>query len=93
VFFLVTESKGADFDGDWRLDQLTCEELASGYAFNVGILEEIHTQYRNCLLYYKDSVDSPPHGDLHCALIRKEGTYVRGLTNDIVAVFNTKCAR
>jgi hypothetical protein len=94
VLFLVAfPSNGADFDGDWRLDQLTCEELRSGYAFNVEILEDILKQYKGCLAFYTDAVDSPKHGDLHCALIRKEGMYVKGFTNDIVAVFNTKCVR
>ena len=93
LFLVAMQSRGADFSSDWRLDQLTCEELRSGYDFNVQILEDILNQYKECLAFYKDAVDSPKHGDLHCALIRKEGTYVKGFTNDIAGVFNTKCTK
>jgi hypothetical protein len=90
LFLVVTQVRSADFDKDWLLEDLTCGELLSGYQFEVEILKEIITQYDNCLLFYKDAVPSPVHGDLHCALIKQEGMYVRGVVNDLVGVYRAK---
>ena len=92
MLVLISESKGADFEGDWRLEQLTCDELVSGYKFGVATLEDIQRLYNDCNSYYKDR-ESPPHGGLHCAMIKKEGLYVMGMVNDMVNVYNIKCTR
>jgi len=88
---VATSSKGADFRSDWLLEDLTCEELLSGYSFNVNRLQGLLDSYTGCVSYYRGE-NAPPHGDLHCALIRKEGEFLEGFTNDIVGVFNTKCS-
>jgi hypothetical protein len=89
LLLVVAQSKGADFDGDWRLDQLTCEELVSAYNFNLVNLQDLIISWKNCMIYADSEADTG-HGLLHCALIKKEGKWLEGLTNDIVAVFNAK---
>ena len=93
VLFLVAfESRSADFDKDWLLEDLTCEELVSGYTYGVIMLNEIISIYNECQVY-ADSPADEGHGALHCALIRKEGKFVQGMVNDIADVFNARCGK
>lgn len=92
LFLVAFQSKGADFDGDWLLKDLTCEELKSAYRFEVEILNALGGVWRAC----KDYAESPAdkgHGKLHCALLKKEGEFVKGVANDIAMVYNIKCGQ
>ena len=90
LFLVAFQSKGADFDKDWLLEDLTCEELQSAYVFEREMLGQIVESWHACNAFY-DCVDcNNEHGALHCALIKKEGLFVRGIVNDIADVFNTK---
>jgi hypothetical protein len=86
---VVYESRSADFNGDWLLEDLTCEELISGYQFQVEHLNQIIQAWVNCKAY-ADSPADTGFGELHCALLRKQGEFVQGSANDIAAVFNAK---
>jgi hypothetical protein len=88
LFLVALRSNGADFDGDWLLEDLTCEELLSAYQFEVEMLFQIVDSHKGCLSYYEGSDDV--HGGLHCALIKKDGEFVQGMANDIADVFNAK---
>lgn len=87
----VIVADGADLKGDWLLEDLTCAELQAGYGYNIEELQSMLSHYQGCFDYYK-GMEEQPHGLVHCALIKKQGQYLQGLTNDIVNVFNTKCA-
>ena len=89
VLLSAAPSPGTEFDGDWLYEDLTCEELQSAYFFEAEVLEQIVESYKQCLAFY---AESPPeaHGDLHCALIKREGLFVESLVNDLVDVFNSK---
>lgn len=89
LFIVAVKGKSADFDKDWLLEDLTCEELVSGYKFELEILSQIVESYNDCLAFYENS-ETSYHGDLHCALIKKEGLFVQGMANDIAGVFNAK---
>ncbi|KKN92379.1 hypothetical protein LCGC14_0208700 [marine sediment metagenome] len=89
LFIVALRSYGANFDSDWLYEDLTCEELVSAYQFEREVLLQIKDSYKDCFAYYK-GVGIPLHGDLHCALIKKEGSFIQGMANDFVAVFNAK---
>lgn len=89
LFLVAFQSKGADFDSDWLLEDLTCEELVSAYSFNIEVLQQVIHSYNECLAYADSPADSG-HGRLHCALIKLDGKFIEGLTNDLVNVFNAK---
>ena len=89
AFLVAFQSRGADFEKDWLLEDLTCEELISGYNFEVEMLNQIIEAWHNCNAY-ADSPADTGHGELHCALIRKEGEFVQGVANDLAGVFNAK---
>jgi hypothetical protein len=95
LFIVAFESRGADFDSDWLLEDLTCEELVSGYNFEVEVLGQLVEEWRNCNAYVglpgvSEDLDIPLVERVHCALLRKEGEFIQGMTNDIVAVHNAK---
>ena len=92
LFLVAFRSDAADFEGDWLYEDLTCEELVSGYEFEVEMLNQIKTLWLNCKAY-ADSPADTGHGELHCALLKKEGQFVQGVANDLAAVFNIKCAK
>lgn len=89
LFLVAFQSRSADFNSDWLLEDLTCEELVAGYNFEVEMLQQIKESYDGCITYHQGS-NSPPHGGVHCALLKKEGMFVEGLANDLAAVFNAK---
>jgi hypothetical protein len=90
VLFLVAfQIRSADFEKDWLLEDLTCEELVSGYEFSRENLDQIIVSWGNCKAY-ADSPADAGHGKLHCALLRKEGEFVQGMVNDLADVFNAK---
>jgi hypothetical protein len=90
VLFLVTiRSNSADFDGDWLIEDLTCDELYEAYAFGRVVLKDTVEMYNNCRAYANSPADKG-HGELHCAIIRKDGEFMQGLINDIANVFNAK---
>ncbi len=89
LFMVAFRSESADFDSDWLYEDLTCEELVSAYLFEKVVLQQIKGSYNGCITYYQ-GVDIPLHGDLHCALIKKEGEFIQGMARDFVAVFNAK---
>ena len=89
LFIVAFRSYGANFDSDWLYEDLTCEELVSAHAFQREVVEQIATSYKDCIAYYQ-GVEVPPHGDLHCALIKKEGLFILGMAFDFKAVFNAK---
>jgi hypothetical protein len=90
LFLVALRSDGADFDGDWLLEDLTCEELLSAYQYSVEEVASIQSYYEGCSDFYK-GVEEHPHGLIHCALIKKNGMFVVGVVNDIVAVYEAKC--
>jgi hypothetical protein len=92
LFIVAVRSQGADFDSDWLYEDLTCEELVSAYRFEKEVLQQIIDSYNDCIAYYHE-VEIPLHGDLHCALIKKEGLFIQGMASDFVAVFNAKGCR
>jgi hypothetical protein len=89
LFIVAFRSVGADFDSDWLYEDLTCEELVSAYAFEREMLDQIIQSWHDCNAFYEGE---PPeyHGDLHCALIKKDGVFVQGVANDLAAVYNAK---
>jgi hypothetical protein len=89
LFLVAMRSNSADFEKDWLLEDLTCEELVSGYEFSRENLDQIIVSWGNCKAY-ADSPADAGHGELHCALIRKEGEFVQGMVNDLADVFNAK---
>ncbi len=92
LFFLhlaASPAKGANFDKDWLLEDLTCKELISGYNFEIVVMNDIMLAYDNCR-HYADSPADSGFGDLHCALLKKEGEFVEGMINAIVGVFDAK---
>ncbi len=86
---LLGTARAAHFENDWLYEDLTCEELASGYGFEMVILTDLLLEHDGCLAYADSPADSG-FGDLHCALLKKEGAFVAGVINDIVGVFNAK---
>jgi hypothetical protein len=89
LLLVVTTVRGADFESDWLYEDLTCAELASGYGYNVVVLKQLLFTHDNCL-HYADSPADTGFGHLHCALLKKEGLFVQGVINDLVAVFKAK---
>ncbi len=89
LFLVVFESRSADFNNDWLLEDLTCEELMSGYNFNIQMLTDVIRIYNECQVF-ADSPADDGNGALHCALIKKEGEFIQGMVNDMVAVYNAK---
>jgi hypothetical protein len=89
LFLVAFRSQSADFDSDWLLEDLTCEELVSAYAFEREVLDQVIESWHGCNAY-ADSPADAGHGALHCALIRKDGEFIQGMTNDIADVFNAK---
>ncbi len=91
LFIVAFRSHGADFSSDWLLEDLTCEELVSAYHFEKKVLQQIKESYIDCIeQVHRQGVNVPRHGDLHCALIKKEGVLIQGMVRDFVAVFNAK---
>ena len=90
MFLVVFQSRGADFDSDWLLEDLTCEELISGYRFEIEMMDQLKAAWDNCKAYAESPADTG-QGELHCALIKKEGIYLQGVTKDLAAVYNIKC--
>jgi hypothetical protein len=90
LFLVAFRSRGADFDGDWLYEELTCEELQSAYEFEREMLLQIVGSWDNCIDFYDCENCNNEHGALHCALIKKEGEFVQGMVNDIADVFNVK---
>ena len=89
LFIVAVRSEGADFDSDWLYEDLTCEELVAAHTFQREVVEQIAASYKDCIAYYQ-GVAVPPHGDLHCALIKKEGFFILRMARDFRAVFNAK---
>ncbi len=89
LFIIALRTHAADFEKDWLLEDLTCEELVSGYNFDVVVMNDLMLEYDNCR-NYADSLADSGFGALHCALLKKEGVFVSGMINDIVGVFAAK---
>jgi hypothetical protein len=89
VFLVALRSTGADFDGDWLVEDLTCGELVEAYSFGSVMLDQIIYAHNQCMDYANSPADAG-FGRLHCELIEKEGRFVQGMVNDIVDVFNAK---
>jgi hypothetical protein len=89
ALFFATQSGGADFSSDWLLEDLTCEELISGYHFEVEMLDQLKGAWQSCMTYSMSPADAG-FGVLHCALLKKEGIFVQGMANDLAAVYNAK---
>ena len=92
MLLAAIRSPGADFDSDWLLEDLTCEELVTAYQFEVEVHNQIRESWHNCNAFYDCEDCNAKHGALHCALIKKEGEFIRGIINDLVAVHKIKCA-
>lgn len=90
LFLVVFQAKGADFDNDWLLEDLTCEELVAAHAFEVEVFQQIVESWHGCQAYYDCEDCNNEHGLLQCALIRKDGEFIQGIINDLVAVFDAK---
>ena len=90
MFLVVFQSRGADFDSDWLLEDLTCEELVSGYDFEIEMMKQIKASWYSCKAYAESPADTG-QGELHCALLKKEGLFLQGVINDLAAVHNIKC--
>jgi len=89
VFLVALQSRGADYTGDWLLEDLTCAELQEAYSFGRVLLDQhIHT-FNECLAYAQSPADAG-YGLLHCAVLKKDGKFVQGLVNDIASVYNAK---
>ena len=75
-----------------QYDELTCDELAFSYTFNLAVVQDIMRYYDGCV----DFADSPasvgPNDMLACKFVREHGLFVQGIINDIVGVYNIKCA-
>jgi len=75
-----------------QYDELACEELIHGYEFNKAVLSDMMKYHDGCV----DFADSPAsvgsNDMLSCRFIREHGLFVQGIVNDLVAVFNIKCA-
>jgi hypothetical protein len=82
-------SNSADFNGDWLLEDLTCEELVEGYNFNHTLLQDVYAYWQGCIAYADSPADNG-YGLLHCALIKQHGQFLQGQSNAIVDVFNAK---
>jgi hypothetical protein len=89
VFLVALRSRTADFNGDWLLEDLTCEELVEAYGFELVVLDQLVDTYTGCLEYSNSPADAG-FGRLHCELLRKEGEFVKGVANDIANVYNAK---
>ena len=73
-------------------EDLTCQELIWGYEFNRAVLDDM-LQYHNGCLEFANSPASVNGKDLlACKFIREHGVFVQGIVNDIVNVYNIKCA-
>ena len=90
VHLAAFSAKGADFEKDWLYEDLTCEEIASGYNYSVVTLTDILVAHNNCTAY-ADSPADTGFGELHCALLKQEGLFVQGQITALVGVFNIKC--
>ncbi len=90
LFLVAFECKGADFDGDWLYEELTCEELQSAYDFEREMLDQVIVAWHQCNAYYDCEDCNNEHGALHCSLIKKDGEFIQGVVNDIADVFNAK---
>ena len=86
---VVDAANSKDFSGDWLYEDLTCEELVEAYGFSRVVLDDIIVTHNECMAYSNSPADAG-HGKLHCALLRKQGEFVRDMTNDIANVFNAK---
>jgi len=89
ILFIAAVSEGANFDKDWLLEELTCEELIAGYKFEIVALQDIVRLYNECRAE-ANKFDADPHIQLYCALLRKEGEFVQGKANDLADVYNAK---
>lgn len=89
VFLVALRSRTANFDSDWLLEDLTCEELVEAYGFEYVVLTDLKLNHDQCLDYARSPADAG-HGFLHCALLRQNAEFVKNMTNDIAAVFNAK---
>lgn len=73
-------------------EDLTCEELRFSYSFNVEVLQDMILYYDGCKVFADEVLDGHPHGPLACEFIKEHTLFVRGIVNDIAAVYNIKCA-
>ncbi len=90
VFAMVaTDSKGLE---SILYEDLTCKEMVFSYSFNIDILEDMLKYHDGCLEYIDSELLGHSHGALGCNFIREHGLFVQGIINDIVAVYNIKCA-
>jgi hypothetical protein len=89
LFLVALQSRGADFDSDWLLEDLTCEELVEGYNFNLTLLQDVYAYWQGCIAYADSPADNG-YGLLHCALIKQHGQFLQGQSNAIADVFNAK---
>ena len=73
-------------------DELTCEELDHGYSFNIAVFKDILAYYDGCVDYADSPASVGPNDMLSCKFIKEHALFVQGILNDIVGVYNIKCA-
>ena len=86
---VVTSSKGEEII---IYEDLTCGQLMAGYEFNVNVLQDMIKYWDGCIDFANGPANADPHAMLRCDFIQEHATHVQGIANDIVAVFNIKCA-
>ncbi len=89
LFLVALRGQAVDLNSDWLLEDLTCKELVEAYGFEHVVLNDIVATYYECIEFSNSPADAG-YGKLHCALLRKNGEYVKGLINDIANVHNAK---
>ncbi len=73
-------------------EELTCEELVFGYHFNIDVIGDMLTYHDGCMAYVDPYTSGHDHDALGCSFLREHGLFVQGIVNDLVAVYNIKCA-
>jgi len=90
LFMLAaTSSKGLE---NILYENLTCKELVFSYSFNIDVIEDMLKYHDGCIDYIDSDLFGHNHGALGCNFLREHGLFVQGIVNDIVAVYNIKCA-
>ena len=89
LFLVALRSQGAE---TIIYEDLTCEQLIAGYEFNVNVLQDMVKYWDGCVEYANGPANADGHAMLRCDFIQDHATHVQGIANDIVEVFNIKCA-
>ena len=89
IMLIATDSKALE---SILYEDLTCKELVFGYSFNIDVIEDMLKYHDGCIEYIDSDLFGHNHGALGCNFLREHGLFVQGIVNDIVAVYNIKCA-